>query len=108
MANRKPVVERGSWSVTEFQARHALSAPTWRKLVATGRAPKITLLGGKLRRISYIAEIEWLKAMETASPQIQHEVDSHKARMLAAQAKGVRHPDNICNRRNAAKSGVGK
>lgn len=106
MANRKPVVERGSWSVPEFQVRHKLSIPTWRKLVASGRGPKLIHLSGHLTRISYIAEAEWLKAMETPSPEIQAEVDGHAEQLRAARKKGDAHPNNICNRRKTEKTGA--
>jgi len=85
---RKPDVERGSFKVVEFCARHGLSLPTFHRLVAMGRGPQITRLSGRLSLISLEAEAEWLKAFTNPTPDVQAEIDAHAAQADAAGHKG--------------------
>lgn len=98
---RKPDVERQSFTVTEFCARHNMSLPTWRKLQVTGRGPKVIHLGGRLTRITATAEAEWLKTWEVPTPEVQQEVEAHATQARAALMK----TPNIAKNRKAKAGG---
>lgn len=104
MEKRKLDVERGSWSVAEFKSRHNLSNPAWRRMVATGRAPKMMLLGGKLTRISHLAEEQWLLERETMTLEIKQEVDAQRSQARDAISKA--HQTLKAKRNNKKAAGV--
>ena len=65
-------VERVSWTLDEFCARHGISRSTLRNLHAQGRGPAQVLIGTRLPRITAQAEREWVARLEreqqTATP----------------------------------------
>ncbi len=61
---RKKKLARASFSVNEFCKRHGMSRSSYYDLKKKGLGPREMSLGSRAKRISRVAEKEWIALME--------------------------------------------
>jgi hypothetical protein len=95
----EPRLERASYTVQEFCARHNISRPTYHRLRRLGLGPKEMRPAMNLIRITADADREWQRQMQKSRPDLEVKTAERAVKAGNAAAKSSKHISKIRKQR---------
>jgi hypothetical protein len=86
-----PALERASFTVQEFCARHNISRPTYHRLRAQGLGPKEMRPALNLIRITADADREWQRRMQEPRPDLEKRTVERAVKAGDAAVRSSKH-----------------